>query len=128
MIEPTDEMVQAFRHAFNEEAAKMAATAPDFIEGGVITKAGLVAVLAIVERDQAARRLRDYDDLVATLRRAWLAQGVSQSEIARRMGVGGPVHVSRWLSGDRTALGDTPFELARALGFDLVLVPRGEPS
>lgn len=56
MIEPTDEMVQAFRHAFNEEAAKMAATAPDFIEGGVITKAGLAAVLAIVERDWDVRK------------------------------------------------------------------------
>jgi hypothetical protein len=51
VIEPTDEMIDAFRAAFNQAATDRAASGASFIEGSEITRAGLAAVLAIVERD-----------------------------------------------------------------------------
>ena len=55
MIEPTDEMIDAFRRAFNQKATDLAATGASFLEGADITRAGLAAVLAIVERDHEVR-------------------------------------------------------------------------
>lgn len=66
--------------------------------------------------------LRDYDDLIATLRSSWLSQGVSQREIAERIGCSRPT-VRALLAGDRTAA-IRLFELADALGYDLALIPR----
>jgi hypothetical protein len=57
VIEPTDEMVQAFRQAFNQRAADMVAAGDPFVSDA-ITRAGLAAALA--ERDSEARRLLEY--------------------------------------------------------------------
>ena len=72
--------------------------------------------------------MRDYDQLVATLRRSWLASGASQREVARRMGDDTHVYVSRWLSGQVVATAVKLFDLADALGYDLALIPRKDTS
>lgn len=52
MIEPTDEMVREFFRAATEQARKVSkARRPAEMEGS-ISRAGLAAVLAIVERDR----------------------------------------------------------------------------
>jgi transcriptional regulator with XRE-family HTH domain len=72
-------------------------------------------------------RMRDYDDLIATLRSSWLSQGVSQREIAERIGCSRPT-VRALLAGNRTAA-IRLLDLADALGYDLALIPRdAEPD
>ncbi len=73
-------------------------------------------------------RLRDYDDLIATLGRSRETQRISQHEIARRTSISQGC-VSEWFSGKATPTARHLCELADALGYDLALVPRdAEPD
>lgn len=66
--------------------------------------------------------LRDYDDLIATLREAAKSQGIGMAKLARRLGVTAGT-VARCLAG-RACSPDVPARLADALGYDLALIPR----
>lgn len=56
MIEPTDEMVEAFRVAWHEKAVELVASGATSIDGSLATRAGLAAVLAILARDRCMER------------------------------------------------------------------------
>jgi hypothetical protein len=68
--------------------------------------------------------MRDYDQAIATLRQAWLTSGLSQPEIARRMGYAHHGSVTYLLNGRVEAPSRRLFDLADALGYDLALIPR----
>lgn len=51
MIEPTDEMLAAFLAAWDHENRVISESAGEYVEVGARDRAGLAAVLAIVERD-----------------------------------------------------------------------------
>jgi transcriptional regulator with XRE-family HTH domain len=65
----------------------------------------------------------DYDQLIATLRQAWISQGVSQAALAARIGCDRG-EVARWLACRVQPAGRRLVQLADALGYDLALVPR----
>ena len=67
--------------------------------------------------------MRDYDQAIATLRRSWISQGLTQQEIADRIG-GARHRISTTLSGESEAPSRRLFALADALGYDLALIPR----
>jgi len=71
-------------------------------------------------------RLRDCDDLIATLRSSWLSQGLTLVQIAQRMGRSAPQPVSAYLSGKQGLNLTTACRLVQALGYDLALIPREE--
>jgi transcriptional regulator with XRE-family HTH domain len=73
-------------------------------------------------------RMRDYDDLIATLRESWLTQGITQDAIARRMGCSRSV-AKTLLAGETGHGARRLLDLADALGYDLALIPRdAEPG
>lgn len=56
MIEPTDEMIIAWRNAMKAAAAEAVKAGAPLGRSQEIARAGLAAVLAIVERDYAVER------------------------------------------------------------------------
>ena len=56
MIEPTDEMLAAFLAAWDDENRIINESGAEFVEVGQRDRAGLTAVLAIVERDYEIKR------------------------------------------------------------------------
>lgn len=56
--------------------------------------------------------------VVAALRDEACRQGLSDSEVARRMGIAQP-NVSRWFSGDRDPSADVVHRLAAVLGCEI---------
>lgn len=55
MIEPTDEMLAAFLAAWDHENRVINDSAGEYVETGARDRAGLAAVLPLVERDLIAR-------------------------------------------------------------------------
>jgi transcriptional regulator with XRE-family HTH domain len=75
------------------------------------------------------RRLRNHADLIAALNRERIRQGLSISEVARRLNCK-IQNMSRWFNPD-SRIGMhvyTIFRLADALDLDLALVPRDETA
>ncbi len=68
-------------------------------------------------------RLRDYDDLIATLRSSWLSQGLTQDAIARHMDCSRSV-AKKWLAREAGHGARRLLDLVDALGYDLALIPR----
>lgn len=71
-------------------------------------------------------RLRDYDDLIATLAQSRDSQGIAVAELARQLGAS-VSQVRRWLAGEWPMVGSLGLRMADALGYDLALIPREEP-
>jgi transcriptional regulator with XRE-family HTH domain len=69
-------------------------------------------------------RLTGYGDTIAKLRQSWISQGLSQRQIAERIGSTDRVAVQRWLAGGVEPFASNLFALADALGYDLALIPR----
>lgn len=72
-------------------------------------------------------RLRGYDHAIAVLWRSREAQGITQQALGERVGVGQPA-ISDALRGVTEVGGSRLFDIARALGYDLALIPRGSES
>jgi plasmid maintenance system antidote protein VapI len=72
-------------------------------------------------------RLDGPDELYAAQRREWLRSGVTLVSIAEGMGQRAPQRVSQILDGSLDIRMSTALKVARALGYDLALIPREEP-
>jgi transcriptional regulator with XRE-family HTH domain len=67
--------------------------------------------------------MSDTPAVLAELRRAWLASGLTQQEIAGRTGIVRP-NITRALNGKHMPTLKTLACVAHALGYDLALIPR----
>lgn len=65
-----------------------------------------------------------YEGFAAVMRRAWLASGLTLAAVGRLMGARAPQAVHALLQGRTDMRLSTAVRLARALGYDLVLVRR----
>lgn len=69
-------------------------------------------------------RIDDPAKLYPALRAEWLDSGVTLKSIAEGMGWRAPQSVSQVLNGSQDVRFGTALRLARALGYDLALIPR----
>ncbi len=69
--------------------------------------------------------MRDYEHLIATLCAARDRQGLTNADVARRIGID-RASVSRWLTGVSVPLGTRLIQLVDAIGLDHALIPREE--
>lgn len=69
-------------------------------------------------------RMRDYEQLVASLAASRDSQRITYAEVARRMGRCYLQQVFNWLTGAQECRARRLFALADALGYDLALIPR----
>ena len=67
--------------------------------------------------------LSGYAELIVTLAKARESQGLSQTDLAKRLDVTFGA-VAHWERGRRAIPGRQLFALAAALGYDLALIPR----
>jgi transcriptional regulator with XRE-family HTH domain len=73
-------------------------------------------------------RLRDYDDLLRALRRAWLSLGLTQAQLGETVSLS-RAQVANVFLGKSETPARKMLDLADALGYDLALIPRdAEPQ
>jgi predicted XRE-type DNA-binding protein len=111
--------LHAWSHSDSWDAA---AVGPLVFELGtaelLFARSTITIAVAIARVNSHSYRLARYTDVVNFIEKYIRDSGISQSELARRLGVSQPT-VSDWISGKKTPSGDKVLLLSREMGISV---------